>query len=459
MALPEHAATAEYALRSRSRASGNAHARRMLGVLARYGAIVLPVVVIGWPRGPHSPIAAPFLVSALWIETDYLVSAHGLKLRLALGTFTCVALRTLGGFGVVLIVSLLVPWLQLTPWQVVAMAVGVFLLSYLYQRAAHGFEDRRRVLIVGAQGGGVALADDLDKNRDCPYECVGLIGMGPDEDADLSTTGLERLSAVIQEERPDLVVFEDGPARTAAFNRVLEGAHYDVQVAGLRDFYEHAFGRVPVQQLSPIWFMSVFHLYQRRYSRPAKRIFDVVVALAALLLALPVLLLTALVVRVSSRGPIFFRQTRLGERGKHFRMVKFRTMVDGAEKPGIAQWAAENDPRITPIGKILRRTRLDELPQLWNVLRNEMSIVGPRPERPEFIDLLEREVPFWKQRHLVKPGITGWAQLQRGYTASAEATAEKLSFDLFYLKHNSLMLDCAILFKTIEVVFRGSGAR
>ena len=205
--------------------------------------------------------------------------------------------------------------------------------------------------------------------------------------------------------------------------------------------------------------MSVHHLYQRPYTRMTKRILDVVGATAVLVLTLPVLALAAFVVRVSSSGPVLFRQVRLGESGKTFEMLKFRTMVDGAEEPGEAIWAAERDPRITPIGRVLRKTRIDEFPQLWNVLRNEMSLIGPRPERPEFVELLEREVPFWTRRHLVKPGVTGWAQVSNGYTADAEGTAEKLSYDLYYLKHRSLVLDLAIIAKTVKILLSGAGAR
>jgi exopolysaccharide biosynthesis polyprenyl glycosylphosphotransferase len=205
--------------------------------------------------------------------------------------------------------------------------------------------------------------------------------------------------------------------------------------------------------------MSVFHLYQRPYSQATKRALDLTVAFCALVFAWPLFLAAALATRLSSPGPILFRQIRMGERGRPFRMLKFRTMIEGAEANGEARWAVENDPRVTRVGAVLRRTRIDELPQLWNVIRGEMSIVGPRPERPEFARLLQTNVPFWRQRHLVKPGITGWAQLQRGYTASMDETAEKLSYDLYYLRHRSLLLDCAIMVKTLETVVAGRGAR
>ena len=149
----------------------------------------------------------------------------------------------------------------------------------------------------------------------------------------------------------------------------------------------------------------------------------------------------------------------MGEGGRIFEIVKFRTMVDGAEAGGEAVWALEDDPRVTNVGRLLRRTRLDEIPQLWNVLRGDMSIVGPRPERPEFLDVLNAEVPYWTRRHFVKPGITGWAQVRHGYADDVDGTAAKLAYDLYYLKHRSLVLDLAILLMTARILVTGSGAR
>jgi exopolysaccharide biosynthesis polyprenyl glycosylphosphotransferase len=197
-------------------------------------------------------------------------------------------------------------------------------------------------------------------------------------------------------------------------------------------------------------------LYRRPYSQFAKRTFDVTVSLVLGLLVCPVLPVLALLVRRS--GPVIFRQVRLGEGGRPFTIYKFRTMRVDAEANG-AVWASEHDPRITPVGRFLRKMRLDELPQLWNVLRGEMSIVGPRPERPEFVAQLEAEVPFWGRRHLVKPGVTGWAQVRRGYTADAAGTGDKLSYDLWYLRHRSLVVDLAICVKTFSTLVTASGAR
>jgi lipopolysaccharide/colanic/teichoic acid biosynthesis glycosyltransferase len=196
--------------------------------------------------------------------------------------------------------------------------------------------------------------------------------------------------------------------------------------------------------------MSILHLYQRSYSDQSKRAFDICVALLGLLLTAPLFPLIAILV-LRTDGPILYRQTRLGEQGRPFTILKFRTMQTDAETTG-AVWAQESDPRMTGVGRLLRRTRLDEIPQLINVLRGEMSIVGPRPERPEFLNLLEESIPFWSRRHLLRPGITGWAQLRVGYAADAQATEEKLSYDFWYLRHRSLIVDVFICARTLPLL-------
>ena len=320
---------------------------------------------------------------------------------------------------------------------------------------------RRRVLVVGASNGGGQLVRDLEKHPALPFDVIGVV----DDARDADTGPAPRLGAtaelatIVLESEPDLLVLADPAAQTTTLSQLLDVATAGFRVIPIHQFHEHAFGRVPVDHLTPAWFMSILHLYQRSYSRFAKRAFDLTIATFALpFLALFVPLL-ALLVRLTSAGPILFRQVRLGENGEPFEMIKFRTMVDGVETPGSAVWADEGDPRITRIGRLMRRMRLDELPQLWNVVRGDMSIVGPRPERPEFLALLEDEVPFWTRRHLVKPGLTGWAQVRHPYTGDVAGAAEKLSYDLYYLKHRSLRLDLAIVAMTAMIVAGGFGSR
>ena len=316
-----------------------------------------------------------------------------------------------------------------------------------------------RLLLVGTSGAAETLVNDIRRGHAGGYELVGVVAEPESLEAEphVSILGsVDELDRVIAEHRPDLVVLTPGPKPAHTVLRLLDAAEAGFRVVQLAQFYEYAFGRVPVEDLPHEWFLSVLHLYQRPYSRLAKRTIDLVGALVLTLLTLPLFPLLALLVR-QTEGPVILRQERLGEHGKLFTIYKFRTMRADAEQNGRAVWAGDGDPRVTRAGAFMRRLRLDELPQLWNVLLGDMSLVGPRPERPEFMDELTRRVPNWTRRHLVKPGLTGWAQVRQGYAASAEATSTKLSYDLWYLRHRSLTVDLAILMRTAVVVVRGDG--
>jgi exopolysaccharide biosynthesis polyprenyl glycosylphosphotransferase len=190
-----------------------------------------------------------------------------------------------------------------------------------------------------------------------------------------------------------------------------------------------------------------------------KRVTDLSHSIVLLIVSAPIMLLTAILVKLESRGPVLYRQARLGRYGEEFQVLKFRSMRQDAEKKSGPTWAQENDPRVTRVGRIIRKLRIDELPQLINVLRGEMSFVGPRPERAHFVRQLEEKIPYFGLRMTMRPGITGWAQVEHGYGASDEDALEKLKYDLFYIKNNNLLLDLLIVLKTIKVVLLGSGAR
>ena len=343
---------------------------------------------------------------------------------------------------------------------VIAMTALVFALVLAIELARTRIAVlRSRVLLVGGGEGGQELVRLLEQERRGRFSVLGVV----DREAEASAMAagipwlgeVSSLQQVVEESGPDLVVVATERGRPEVFSQLANVGEPRFRVVGLPEFYEHAFGRVPVRTVTDAWFMSVFHLYQRSYTRVAKRTFDLVAALIILLATAPLFPLIALLVRCTGR-PVFFRQTRLGEAGRPFVILKFRTMRQDAEAAG-AVWAAESDPRITRVGMILRRTRLDEVPQLLNVLRGEMAIVGPRPERPEFQEYLEAEVPFWSRRSLLKPGITGWAQLRSGYAADARDTEEKLAHDLWYLRHQSLMVDLLICARTIPSLLLAAG--
>jgi exopolysaccharide biosynthesis polyprenyl glycosylphosphotransferase len=436
---------------------------RLLVTGGRLAAVAVPVTSVhmlapgGGAPAPQSIAAA----TAIWFLA--LRSAYGATKPspLALGVAITSAIGCVAGLAAVSVVSFWVPGLRIAPGEAIGMTLAVFACSVALERVvASRARFRRRVLIAGASPAGVALCERLQTTRF--FECIGIVD---ERNAAGALNGgsalgcLPDLRRTVLERRPEIVVLASAEAGADVVDSLLDARLREVRVVDVPAFYEHAFGLVPVTHLSPSWFLGIVHLYRRPFSRFSKRVLDLTLCGVGLLLAAPLFPLLAWLVRRSGPGPILYRQTRLGEGGATFEMLKFRTMIDGAEEPASATWAAINDPRVTRVGRYLRTTRLDELPQLWNVVRGEMSIVGPRPERPEFLDLLQREVPFFTRRHLVKPGLTGWAQVRCGYASDSDGTLEKLSCDLYYLKHRSLLMDLAIVAKTVRVVLSGFGAR
>jgi exopolysaccharide biosynthesis polyprenyl glycosylphosphotransferase len=349
------------------------------------------------------------------------------------------------------------------PTEIWVLALIVFVAGAVWETfALRKVTPAVRLLLVGKRANATTLLRDLRRGRGGGYEVIGVVGdTDPEELQDPQAPWLghvSQLDSVITHYRPDLVVLTGRDEPSGTFSRLLDVAQAGFRVVQLTEFYEYAFGRVPIEDLPHEWFMSVLHLYQRRYSRGIKRALDLLGASVLLLLTLPLFPLLAVFV-MQTNGPVILRQVRLGEHGKLFTIYKFRTMRADAEASGLAVWAAAQDPRLTRTGGVMRRLRLDELPQLWNVLSGDMSLVGPRPERPEFLAELSQHLPFWTRRHLIKPGLTGWAQVRQGYAASADETSTKLSYDFWYLRHRSLTVDLAILLRTMLVVVHGDGAR
>ncbi len=232
-----------------------------------------------------------------------------------------------------------------------------------------------------------------------------------------------------------------------------------VRVTDLPGLFERVTGEVPVASLKASWLIYGDGFRQGLLRRLVKRSFDLVASAILLTVAAPVMLLTALAILLESRGPVIFRQERVGLGGRPFNVLKFRSMGTDAEKDGVPRWASTADPRVTRVGRFIRKTRIDELPQIFNVLTGEMSFVGPRPERPYFVDQLSDQVPFYGARHTVKPGLTGWAQVRYCYGATVEDAVRKLQFDLYYVKNHTVFLDILILCHTVRVVLMGEGAR
>jgi exopolysaccharide biosynthesis polyprenyl glycosylphosphotransferase len=267
--------------------------------------------------------------------------------------------------------------------------------------------------------------------------------------------GVKALAEFCRERGVDEVVIMRSDRDLAKQIDVVEVMAAGTRVSDWVDFWERSFSRVPPDYVDESWLARLDLRIRHPIFHRAKRFIDVLLAVVGLILLSPILLLAALAIIVESGSPVFFSQRRVGFLGRSFTLHKLRTMRKDAEADG-AKWASEGDDRVTKVGKFLRRSRIDEIPQFWNVLRGEMSIVGPRPERPEFVEKLTGEIPLWPCRHLVKPGLSGWAQIRFRYAAGTDASKEKLAYDLYYLKNASLLLDLQIILSTLRSVARGS---
>ena len=312
--------------------------------------------------------------------------------------------------------------------------------------------EKERVVFVGENDYTEDLFESVKK--DGQYVFVTSLN-----NTDMKALGKEILELYNTKKFDVLVDFTDKLLRDPKITeKLLQYKLEGLQYYNYLEFYETYENKLPISHLSPKWFLenTGFEIYHNNFNLKAKRLLDLLFALLIGIFAAPVIVLAAIIVKLESKGPIFFIQERIGEGNKKFNIVKFRSMTTDAEKDG-PQWASKNDNRVTKFGKIMRATRIDELPQLWNVLRGEMSFVGPRPEREYFIQQLEKEIPYYNLRHTVKPGLTGWAQVMYPYGASVEDAYRKLQYDLYYIKHHSIPFDVKVLLKTVTIVIFGKG--
>lgn len=323
-----------------------------------------------------------------------------------------------------------------------------------------------RLLIVGTNSAAVDLARELfERRQELGVELVGFVdtdpsrvGMSLINPGVLGTVG--EIPAIVRERRVDRVVVSLADARgKLSMDQLLHMKLNDgVRFDHLASVYEDYTGKIAVENLRPSWVIFSQGFRKSRSLAAVKRTFDLVLAATGLLLLAPVMLLVAVAMKLMSPGPVFYHQQRVGKDGRAFTIHKFRSMRTDAETHTGAVWSHAGDPRVTPIGRFLRRTRLDEVPQLWNVVKGDMSVVGPRPERPEFVTDLTKRIPFYGQRHVVRPGLTGWAQVRHDYGSTVDDALQKLQYELFYIKHLSIAFDLFIVLATIKTVLvrRGS---
>jgi sugar transferase (PEP-CTERM system associated) len=355
------------------------------------------------------------------------------------------------------------------PYAALFTVASVILVRPLFVLAFASSVGARRTLIIGTGADAVAVEEMIEKHGPRGAVVVGFYPAGGQGAGDMQTVPGRaptfpadlRLPAIVERFRVNEVIVAAREQRGGALpmNDLLECRVAGVPVSDLSAFYERVRGEVPVDSLKASWLIYGEGFVQSPLRRLVKRMFDMAAATVLLVLALPVLLLAMLAIVVESGLPVFFVQERVGQGGRTFRVLKLRSMRRDAEGGGVARWAQRGDARVTRVGRILRKLRIDELPQLVNVLNGDMSMVGPRPERPAFVEQLREQVRFYDVRHSVKPGVTGWAQIRYPYGATVEDAQRKLQFDLFYVKNNSLVLDVLILAETVRVVLFGEGAQ
>ena len=453
---------------------------------------------------PHAALLLGLVDAGLLLlaaEAGWVVRAHQIGMEvtsfasrlpqlLSFAAALQVSLVAVGAYGVGSFLSLRFAAARLA----VAVALGVMFLSLLYflvpaisfwrsnllysmifacaalvgvrallGRLLGGETFKRRVVVLGA-GRRAARIASLAAQPGANFIAAGFIAMGETSPAVAGAVprdAIRNLAAHITDLRASEVVLALEERRNALpLADLLRVKTTGVQVCEISTFLERETGRIDLNSVNPSWLIfSDGFASGRMISSTAKRLFDITASLLLLVLTLPLVILAAVAVKLESKGPAFYRQRRVGLYNEPFDILKLRSMRVDAEVAGKAQWAAENDPRVTRVGRFIRKVRIDELPQTWTVLKGEMSFVGPRPERPQFVGELEQQLPYYAERHMVKPGITGWAQINYPYGASVEDARHKLEYDLYYAKNYSPFLDLLILLQTLRVVLWPTGAR
>lgn len=325
---------------------------------------------------------------------------------------------------------------------------------------------KRKVLVYGAGKRAGSIAQLRRRADRRGFSIVGYV------EADGDDIGIVQREQILPAGKPlpeicashtidEIVVAMDDRRRSFPTDQLLECRLQGVEITDLSTFFERETGKVRLDVLNPSWIIFSTGFKRSRINSALERVFDIAASLALLTVALPFMLLAVLAIKIEDgyRAKVLYRQVRVGQYSRNFYVLKFRSMREDAEHDGKAKWATQNDSRVTRVGAFIRKTRIDELPQIINVLRGEMSFVGPRPERPQFVEQLNERIPYYRERHSIKPGITGWAQLCYPYGASDKDAAEKLQYDLYYVKNHSLVFYLAIIVQTVEVIVWGKGAR
>ena len=451
------------------------HRRTLLQIFLDFGLIIITVLLsVGWHASSLTLVASSALPSAA------LLGAAALTINGALGFYQRVHNRSVGQsraravLSLVLILPLAYIILHVLPLDMgkrdfVAASIVAGLMLMLVHRVHDGHSGaqslmRQRVLVFGT-GTRAKLVGRTLQRSDPHVDLVGYYASPNEAVAEVSAWGIlspnTSLTDIVMEQQVDEIVVALAERRGGSMplRELLDCKLQGVRVVDMATHFEKTLGQIRLDSVSAGWLIFGDGFSQGLLRTVVKRLFDIVCALILIILASPIILLTGILILIESGGPVLYLQERVGLNGRLFNVVKFRSMRIDAEQDGQPRWAAAQDDRVTRVGRILRKLRIDELPQLFSVLSGDMSLVGPRPERPYFVDKLTQELPYFAVRQSVKPGVTGWAQVRYHYGASVEDSAEKLQYDLYYVKNHTLFLDLVILFETVGVVLTAKGAQ
>ncbi len=455
--------------------------RRLLLMAGDAVAIVFAVLIAlyVWSRVAARPFTLEFvlpqsfwffILTGLWF---FLASGNDYyELRLAssrVGSLQRLVVITLQMLVVYLVVFFLSPRDALPRLFILYYGVASFVLVALWRVANPVLigwaSEPRRVLVVGTDWASQSIIEAMRSQAPDSYDIKGVIGETAQDvgrtigDVGVIGVGSDLLNFVMRDRISELIVTSTRELTGDTFQGVMDAYERGVAIVPMPILYERLTGRVPVEHIDNSWAVvlpiggtSIFNPYPL-----LKRLMDVTLSTCGIVIMLTLLPLIALLIRLDSPGGIFYTQIRIGLNGRHYRIIKFRTMVADAEAESGPVFSKKDDPRVTRVGRFMRKTRFDEVPQLLNVLRGEMSLVGPRPERPQHVRRLQEKIPFYRTRHIVRPGVTGWAQVQYGYGENDEDAMIKLQYDLYYIRHQSLLLDMSILFRTIGKMIKMSG--
>ena len=421
-----------------------------------------------WPTSVLHGIAMAVIVATAFYYSDLYaidqtLSIHELSHRFVAGLgVACIVIGIISypipNFGKSIYISEMI---------VMGMSLGLWRLGFMRVIQQAGI--RANVLIVGTRTIGRMVAEELYLKKTLGMDVVGFVGentgqmtlsYGNPRKVQIPIFAHVSLSDLIASNDVNRILLAGAGHFPQSYNKELVAVRtMGVPIEDCHSFYERLASKIAITDLPPEWIALSEGFRRDRLILAAKRVIDVLVAFLGLILSAPLALVTAIAIKSESSGPLFYRQERVGQNEKRFTLFKFRSMAEGAEDQMGPVWAAENDPRVTSVGAIIRKLRIDEIPQMINVLKGEMSFVGPRPERPYFVEQLKQTIPYYDLRHSVKPGITGWAQISYQYGDSEQDAIEKLQYDLYYIKHMSPVFDLQIIFESIKVILFGWGAR